>query len=195
MKHFGMRLLFILCFFAIGANIATAREGNTRTTVFVGASSFSDGKTTSTGQTIGMGWGVHLSDNLLFSLSGVSTETQSEYSANGETYPLSASTISARTGVTHFLRATSDASLVPFVGGGFTVASYVIDYTYPDSEFGKTSGTAPGVYGGVGVEMRLGRSFTFIPQYQTDVVNIKTEAGDSVFLRSSGLMLSIRISS
>ena len=178
-----------------GPAMGWAQSGNTRTSIYVGTATYTYGDAETVGSSFGLGWGVSLSDSLLFSISGTSHATEGNYQDGNTSYPISANTISGSTGMTHFLSTNRDAAIVPFYEAGFSVTSYQIDFTYPGSGLGTTSGTAPGAFGSLGVEMRMGSNITFIPQYRINAHNIKTEAGDAAFLRSDGLLISLRIRS
>ena len=189
-------LAFGIFLIQITSSIALAQDqqGQTRTTIFGGTTAFTDGNATSIGSTVGVGWGVTVREQLHFSLSGSSSNTEGNYTTEGATYPINANTLSAQTSLTQFFRTGENNLFIPFAAGGFSVASYAIDFTYPNSTIGRTSGAAPGVFGNFGVEMRMGDHFTLVPQYRVDAMNIRTESGDSVFLRSSGLLFSLKIS-
>lgn len=169
-----------------------AAQGDTRTSIFAGSASLRAGDDTTTGTSFGGGWGVEIQDHLLWSISASHTTTTGERVVNGRTVPLSADSTNLLTGLTHFFNA--DSTFVPFTGGGFSLAAYDIDFAYQNSEIGKTSGTGGGVFGRLGVELRLSRNFTFIPQFNFSIHSIRTDQGGTDSLISDGLLLSFRIS-
>ena len=70
---------------------------------------------------------------------------------------------------------------------------YDIDYDYPNSDVGETSGVGPGVFALGGAEIRLARNIHFIPQYVYSAHVIETEDGDSFTFISQDLVVALRI--
>ena len=184
-------LTMVLALGLVSSN-AWAARGDSRLGVFVGTTSLRAGEDTTTGTTVGLGWGLEIQDQLLWSISAARTSSDGEREVSGQTFPLTADTTSFQTGLTHFFR--PGATLVPFTGGGVSVAAYDVDYTYPGSEIGKSTGTSPGLFARLGLEVRFTRNFTLIPQYRFSVHSIRSDQGDSRSLVSDGLLLSLRFS-
>lgn len=170
-----------------------AARGDSRISVFAGTSTLRGGDDTTTGTTVGMGWGLEIQDQLQWSITAAHTATEGEREVGGQTFPITADTTSLQTGLTHFFRHGS--TFIPFTGGGLSVAAYDVDYSYPDSEIGKSTGTSPGLFARLGLEMRFSKNFTLIPQYRVSVHSIRSDQGDSRSLISDGLLLSLRFSS
>lgn len=185
----GLVLLFAL---GLPDSNAHAARGDSRIGIFVGTSTLRGGDDTTTGTTVGVGWGLEIQEQLLWSITASRTTTEGERVVSGQKFPISADTTNLQTGLTHFFR--SGSAIMPFTGGGISVAAYDVDYTYPDSEIGKSTGTSPGLFARLGVEMRLSRNFTVIPQYHFSVHSIRSDQGDSKSLISDGLLLSLRFS-
>ena len=180
-------------FLALSPGMGLSSERNTRTSVYMGSTVISHGGAKSVGNTFGVGWGVSLSESLLFNISGSTSSTSGEVADGAASYPITANTLTGKMGMTHFLGGNDRSIFVPFYTAGLSVISYEILFDYPGSDIGTTSGTAPGAFGGLGIELRMGSNLTFIPQYRVDAHNIRNEAGDSIFLRSDGVLISIRI--
>jgi hypothetical protein len=185
----GLGLLLVVGFSIPGAHAAT---GDSRISLFAGTSALRAGDDTTTGTTVGVGWGLEIQEQLLWSISASHTSTDGEREVSGQKFPIAAETTNLQTGLTHFFRPGS--TIIPFTGGGISVAAYDVDYTYPESEIGKTTGTSPGLFARLGVEMRFTRNFTVIPQYHFSVHSIRSDQGDSKSLISEGLLLSLRFS-
>lgn len=195
----GIVMAAALC---LGAGLpgtpAWGARGDSRLGIFAGSASLRAGQDTTTGTTIGVAWGLEIQDQVLWSISASRTTTDGErvetdgVEPNERVRPLTASMTNLQTGLTHFFR--QSATFVPFTGGGISLAAYDIDYTYTGSEIGKSSGTGPGIFARLGLEVRFSRNFTLIPQYRFSVHSIKTDQGDSRSLISDGLLLSLRFS-
>lgn len=173
-------------------SLAWGARGDSRLGIFAGSATLRAGQDTTTGTTIGVGWGLEIQDQVLWSISASRTTTEGDHEQGGQVFPLTASTTTLQTGLTHFFRQSD--TIVPFTGGGISLAAYDIDYTYTDSEIGKSTGTSPGIFARLGLEVRFGRNFTLIPQYRFSVHSIQTDQGDSRSLISDGLLLSLRFS-
>lgn len=170
-----------------------AREGDSRTTLFVGTAAFNTTDATTFGTTFGVRYGLEIQDNLIWATGVSYTATSGQQTVDQTTYDISANTSTLRSGLTYLFALGPDSNLLPFAGGGVMVSSYTIDYEFPDSELGQTSGTAPGVYGLGGVEWRLGRNSTFIIEYVASVLVVEKESGGSAPLADSGFLLSLRL--
>jgi hypothetical protein len=160
--------------------------------VVAGGASLRAGDDTTTGTSLGVGWGIEIQNGVLWSINASHTSTDGERQVNGQTVPLSATSTNVHTGLTHFFATTG--AFVPFTGGGLSVAAYDIDYSYQNSEIGKTSGTGGGIFARLGIEVRLNRRFTVIPQYNLSIHSIRSDQGDSRSLISDGLVLALRFS-
>lgn len=178
--------------FLLGHSVAFAARGDSRIGLFAGTSSLRAGDDTTTGTTVGVGWGLEIQEQLLWNITASRTATDGEREVGGQTYPLTADTTNLQTGLTQFFR--PGKTLIPFTGGGVSIAAYDVDYTYPDSEVGKSTGTSPGLFATLGLEVRFNRNFTLIPQYHLSVHSIRSDQGDSRSLISAGLLLSLRFS-
>jgi hypothetical protein len=184
--------LLLGCLLA-GAGSAAAREGDTQTTLFVGTTRFVADDASSYGTTLGASFGYEVIDDLMWSVLGSYSTTDGTAKANGQHYAITARTGNLQTGATYYFNRTPQSLVIPFIGAGLSVISYDVDYTFPNSQLGKTSGTGPGAYALAGLELWLTRSTTFIAQYQLAAHDVRTQSGDHVMLRSGGLLLSIRI--
>lgn len=192
----GRRALAALALFALTCWVpgaAPAREGDSRTTLYVGTAAFNTTDASTFGTTFGVRYGLEIQDNLIWATGVSYTATSGEHTVAGTTYDLAANTSTLRTGLTYLFQLGPDSNLLPFAGGGVSVSSYSIDYDFPDSELGETSGTAPGIYGFGGLEWRLGRNSTFIIEYVSSVHVVEKEAGGSAALADSGFLLSLRL--
>jgi hypothetical protein len=173
---------------------ALAAEGDQRTTIFVGTTTYSDGEATSHGTTFGAKWALEFRKDVEWTISGAYTATEGEHEVEGETYDVSSSTMTFQTGLTRLFNNTPQAAFVPFVGAGLSVLTYDLEYDYPGGEVGDTSGVGPGLFGMAGLEIRVTRTIHFIPEYAISAHAIETEDGDSFVLFSGGLIIAIRIS-
>ncbi len=190
------RILGALCLLAgaalAGGAPALARQGDARTELAAGTTAVRAGDDTTTGTVVSVGWGIEIQEGVLWSISAAHANTDGEREVNGQTAPLSAMVTSVQTGLTHFF--TPGSTLVPFTGGGLSVAAYDIDHSYPTSDIGKTSGTGGGVFARLGVEVRVNPRFTLIPEYSLSIHSIRSDQGDTRSLVSGGLVLALRFS-
>lgn len=178
---------------AWGAAPALARKGDQRFLLYAGTTRFVAGGDTTSGGAFGFGYGYEFADNLQWDASATFASTQGEATGDdGQTYDIEAVTNEYRTGATVYLPLSRN--VVPYAGGGFSLLSYEIDYRYPGSDVGKTSGTGPGGYAHAGIELRFTRNFTVIPQWGFQSHRIQTESGSSETLFSTGFVISLRIS-
>lgn len=176
------------------AFMAFAAEGDQRTTIFVGTTTYSDGEATSRGTTFGAKWALEFRQDVEWTISGAYTATEGEHEVDGENYEVSSSTITGQTGLIRLFNSTPQAAFVPFIGGGLSVLSYDLEFDYPGGDVGDTSGVGPGVFGLAGLEIRISRTIHFIPEYAISAHAIETEDGDSFMLVSGGLVVALRIS-
>ena len=175
------------------ADPAAAAQGDQRTTIFIGTTSYSDGEASSFGTTFGVKWALEFRKDVEWTISGAYAVTEGEHKVQGETYDVSARTTTVQTGLTRLFNNEPSSAFVWFVGGGLSVLSYDLEFDYPGGDVGNTSGVGPGAFGVGGLEIRLTRSIHFIPEYVVSVHSIKTEDGDSFTLVSSGLVIALRI--
>jgi hypothetical protein len=199
-KHYR-RLLPLLVAIGLAAWLgngeARAAKGDSQALLFIGTTTFAAGGATTFGTTFGGSYGFEVLDDLLWSFGGAfsstdASETATDAAGNTQAYKITAVTSEFRTGLTAFFNRRG--AVIPFVGGGLSFMNYDIDYTYPGSEVGKTSGTGPGAFVGAGVELRLTRSTTLILRLTVQEHIIKTETGETTGLTSGGLVFSLRIS-
>lgn len=172
---------------------AQAREGDTRSTLFLGTSAFASTDASTFGTTFGFRFSLEIQNDLLWDTGVSFTSTSGEKTVNDTTFEISANTTTVSTGLTYLFNRGEGSKILPFAGGGVSVASYEIDFDYPDSVLGKTSGTAPGIFGHGGVEFQLGERSTFILQYVASVHSVERESGGSASLISTGFVLSFRL--
>ena len=175
------------------AGVAEARKGDTRTTIFIGQTTYTDGTATTIGTSVGVRWGLEFADDLLWTIGGDYSATEGQRTENNQTFDIEARTTTVRTGLTYLFNNEPQSAIIPFVGAGLSVIQYDIDYTYPGSEVDETSGFGPGPFALGGAEIRLTRNIHFIPQYVYSAHIIETEDGDSFTLISQGLVLALRI--
>ena len=183
----------------LAASVAWGAPGDTRATLYIGTTTFTAGGTTTTGTTFGGSLGFELVQDLMLVVGGGFSATDGEKIADDGTgtgaqrsYPVSTTTAEARVGVARFFNRSG--VVIPYVGGGLTFLNYEIDHTYPGSEMGKNSGTAPGVYAMGGLEVRMTRNTTMIFQLGVQTYSLESETGESVGGTSGGLSFSLRIS-
>ena len=147
----------------VTAGVAEAREGDTRTTIFIGQTAYSDGTATTIGTSVGVRWALEFVDDLLWTIGGDYSATQGQRTENNQTFDIEARATTVRTGLTYLFNNEPQSAIIPFVGARLTVIQYDIDYTYPNSEVGETSGFGPGVFALGGAEFLFSRNIHFIP--------------------------------
>jgi outer membrane protein W len=184
----------LLAVLLLWAGPARARQGDQRLGLFVGTTTTAVQTYTTYGVDFGGSYGYEFADNVLWTVGasfaatdGTATDT------SGNPVTLHANTAEFQTGLLNYFNRHPGSLIIPYVGAGVSVLNYSIDY--PGTTVGTTSGTAPGVYGQVGVEFRMTRNFTVIPQLGVQVHTIKTQTGASTGMISGGLVLTLRISS
>jgi hypothetical protein len=175
------------------ARPVAAAKGDTRTTIFVGTTTYSDEKATTFGTTFGVKWALEFRTDLEWTVSGQYTVTEGQHEVAGETYDIEARTSTFQTGLTRLFNNDRRSTFVWFLGGGLSVLSYDLNFDYPGGEVGETSGVGPGVFGLAGVEIRLAKNVSFIPEYVVNAHAIQTEDGDTFTLLSAGLVVAVRI--
>ena len=188
-------LLAALAVTLIGGTRAGAAEGDTRAGLFLGTTTFSVEGITTSGTTFGGSFGYEFSQDLMWTVAGAFSSTDGEetvvVAGNPQVVQVNATTSEFRTGLLAFFNRTPTSDVIPFVGGGLSLLNYDIDFT--GTVVGKTSGTGPGAYFEVGLELRLTRRVTLIPQLTVQGHTIETETGESTTLLSGGLVISLRI--
>lgn len=120
-----------------------AAEGDTQTLIYIGSSLISIDNATTQGTTIGARWGYEFLDDLLWTVGGAYTATDGTQSVAGTDYQIHANTTTLQTGALYFFGRRPRKLVVPFVGAGIAALDYDVDYRYPGSKTGKTSGTEP----------------------------------------------------
>lgn len=185
--------LVAILFALAGVPTGLAREGDTQSLLYVGTTRFASSDATSYGTTFGGAFGYEVIDNLVWSVGASVSTTDGRAKADGKSYDIYARTTTLQTGPTYYFNRERGSLVIPYVGGGISVLNYDIDYDFPDSDLGKTSGSGGGVYALGGVELVLTRSLTFVAQYTIAAHQIRTEDGDAATLRSGGLGLSLRV--
>ena len=60
------------------AGVAEARKGDTRTTIFIGQTTYTDGTATTIGTSVGVRWALEFADDLLWTIGGDYTATEGE---------------------------------------------------------------------------------------------------------------------
>jgi hypothetical protein len=169
---------------------AWGRKGDTRFGLFVGTTTASiDGQTTF-GTNFGGSYGLELEDDLLWTVGASFATTEGEITSPAPAV-LRSSTAAVQSGLTAFFNRKPDSVAIPFVGAGLSLMNY--DFVYPGTNVGTTSGTGPGAFAQAGVEFRLSRNFTLIPQFGLQVHSIKSETGATLGLLSGGLVFTFRI--
>lgn len=189
-------LLAALAVALIGGTRAGAAEGDTRAGLFLGTTTFSVEGITTSGTTFGGSFGYEFSQDLMWTVAGAFSSTDGEETVvdaagNPQVVQINATTSEFRTGLLAFFNRTPTSDVIPFVGGGLSLLNYDIDFT--GTEVGNTSGTGPGAYFEAGLELRLTRRVTLIPQLTLQGHAIETESGESATLLSGGLVISLRI--
>ena len=194
----SLRFLAAGASFMVASLIASqpvqARQGDQTTTIFVGTTSYTDGTAVTNGTTFGARWALEFQPDLLWTISAQYAATAGEQTSGGAKYDLRTNTTTAQTGVTYLFNNDPSSVVVGRVGGGLSILSYDLEFDYPESDIGKTSGVGPGVFALVGAEIRLAKNISLIPEYVVSAHAIETEAGDSFTLVSAGVVVAILIS-
>jgi hypothetical protein len=196
--HQSLRILAVSAAF-LAASLAAApraqaRQGDQTTTIFVGTTQYTDGTAVTNGTTFGAKWALEFQPNWLWTISAQYAATEGQQKSGGKTYDLTTNTTTGQTGVTYLFNNEPTSAVVGLVGGGLSVMSYDLKFEYPGSDIGDASGVGPGVFALVGVDIRLSRTISLIPEYVVSAHSIETESGDSFTLVSKGLVVAIRIS-
>jgi Outer membrane protein beta-barrel domain len=179
-----------------GAAPAAARQGDSRAGLFIGTTTQSVDQYTTFGTTFGGQYGYEFQDDLLWTLGGSFASTEGTAIVNTPSGPmqvdLRARTAAFQTGLLTYFNRQPSSLVIPFAGGGISFLNYSLEY--PNTVIGTTSGTGPGAYVSLGVELRLTSSLTLIPELGLQVHTIKTQSGDRKGLLSGGLIFTLRIS-
>jgi opacity protein-like surface antigen len=190
----AVRLLFALACVALAAPLYAA-QGDVRGELFIGSNSFATKDDYTYGSILGFTWGYEFEPEVLWTTTAAYSSTDGHHvdTASGQSYPISVRTTMGQTGLLRYFNREPENIVAPFLGGGFSALYYEIDFTYPNSVIGKTAGTGYGVYAMAGLEIKLSRNLTFIPQYRVTSHQIQTESGRSSNLYSVGLLISLRL--
>jgi len=184
-------MITLACLFAWST--ADARQGDQTTTIFVGSALYTDGTATTTGTTFGVKWALEFEPDWLWSISGQYSAAEGEEESGGQKYNLSAQTSTVQSGLTYLVNNHPKSVVVGLLGGGLSILWYELDFDYPGSDIGRTSGVGPGAFVLAGVEIRVAKNIEIIPEYVISAHSIETEAGDRFSLVSAGLQVAIRL--
>lgn len=179
------------------AHAALARKGDARAGLFIGTTTFTVQDYRTFGTTFGGSYGWEFEDDLMWTFGAAFSSTDGEATVtdaagNTQIVETHATAAEARTGLVAFFGRAAGGSVVPYAGAGLSFLNY--DLEFPGTTVGTTSGTGPGAYVQAGVELRLTRNVTLIPQLGVQVHTVKTESGDRTGLVSGGLVFTVRIS-
>lgn len=175
---------------------AFGAKGDTRAGLFVGTTTLTVKSHRIFGTQFGGTFGWEFKEDLLLTVGGsfVSADGDvvvTDSAGNSKVVALSGTTAMASTGLLYYLVRERDAILNVFAGGGVALLNY--DFEFTGTEVGKTSGTSPGFFANVGLEINLTDQLTLILDLGFQAFRIKTEAGDSTGLASGGLVFSLRL--
>ncbi|MBI4082044.1 MAG: outer membrane beta-barrel protein [Candidatus Lambdaproteobacteria bacterium] len=185
-------LLLTACAVALAASLHAA-QGDLRGELFIGSNSFATKDASTYGSIFGFNWGYEFEPEVLWTLTAAYSSTDGHKVVAGQSYPISARTSTAQTGLLRYFNRGPANIVAPFLGGGFSVLYYEIDFNYPESVIGTTAGTGYGVFAMAGAEIRLSRSTTLIPQYRVTSHQIQAQSGRGATLYSVGLLIALRI--
>ena len=171
-----------------------AAQGDSRMGLFVGNHSFRAGEDYTTGVAFGLSYGYEFYKDLLWMLSLTSASTSGLKEVDDEKFELEASSSIVKSGIRAYFNRESGNKVIYYIEGGISAMSYNIDYTYPGCEVCKTAGTGPGAYAGTGLEVRMTKNSTFIPQFNLQGHRITKENGEKLNVTSTSLLISLRIS-
>jgi opacity protein-like surface antigen len=176
---------------------ALGAKGDTRAGLFIGTTTLTVKSYRTFGTHFGGTFGWEFEKNLLLTVGGsfISADGEgvvTDSAGNSQLVNLSGTTAAATTGLLAYLKRDPDSIVNVFVGAGVSLLSYDFDFT--GTEVGKTSGTAPGFFASIGMEINFTDNLTLILDLGIQAYRIKTEAGDSTGLASGGLVFSLRIS-
>jgi hypothetical protein len=177
----------------LAARDARAAEGDSQTLIYIGSSLVAIDDAYSQGTTFGARWGYEFQDDLLWTVGGAFSTTDGTQTVSGAQYDIHANSTTVQSGLLYFFGRRPRKLVLPFVGGGIAAIDYAVDYRYPGSKVGQTSGTGPGVFAFAGVEIWLARAITFILSYQVDAYQIARQDRHTDTLASGGVLLALRI--
>lgn len=170
---------------------ARADQGDSYAGLFLGTTTYGVQSYTTHGGSFGGLYGYEYAENRLWTLGATfASTTGTTTDTSGTTYDLSASTAEFTTGLLAYFTPES-AAVRPYLGAGVSLLAYNLDFT--GTTVGKTKGNGPGVYGRVGLELRLTPHFTLIPQFGLQAHSIRTESGSTTGMLSGGLIFALRI--
>ena len=192
-------LLTGLCLPAVLAfpGVALGAKGDSRAGLFLGTSTQSVDGLRTFGTVFGGNFGFEFEKDLIWTIGGAFTSTDGETvvtdaMGNSQIVSLKSNTAALRSGLLAYFNRKPDSIFVYFLAGGLSVLNY--DFQFGGTSVGDTSGTVPGVFGNLGLEIRFTQSSTVILSYGVQVHRIDTQAGEGVNLISGGLLFSFRIS-
>ena len=178
-------------------SVALGAKGDTRAGLFIGTTTLNLKSYRTFGTHFGGTFGWEFEEDILLTVGGsfVSADGDAvvnDSGGNPQLVNLSGTTAAARTGLLAYLFRDPNSIANVFVGGGVALLSY--DFVFTGTEVGNTSGTAPGFFANIGVEINFTDQLTLILDLGMEAYRIKTESGDSTGLRTGGLVFSLRIS-
>lgn len=197
MRRGGARLAvglgLVLAGFWGCAPSALAAEGDSDWLIYVGSDVAYIDNVPSTGTIFGVRYGYEFREDLLWTIGGNFGATDGTNTVAGKTYNISTNTSTLQSGLLYYFGRDGRKWLIPFVGAGAGVLNYSVDYRYPGSKVGRTSGTGPGGYAFAGLEFWLARALTVIVSYDIEGYQISTQSHGSDTLATGGLILAVRI--
>ena len=202
-RRTGSSFQVILLFMALAATMAStppvalAAKGDTRAGLFIGTTTLTVKNHRTFGTHFGATFGWEFEKDFLLTVGGsfVSADGDvvvTDSGGNSQLVNISGTTAAARTGLLAYLARDPTSIANVFVGAGVSLLNYDFDFT--GTEVGQTSGTSPGFFANIGVEINFTEQLTLILNLGIEAYRIKTEAGDSTGLASGGLVFSLRIS-
>lgn len=172
---------------------ALAMEGDSDWLIYVGSDVVYIDNVASTGTIFGVRYGYEFRDDLLWTIGGNFGATDGTNTVSGKTYNISTNTSTLQSGLLYYFGRDRKKWLIPFVGAGVGVLNYSVDYRYPGSKVGRTSGSGPGGYADAGLELWLAQALTLIVSYDVEGYQISTQSHKSDTLATGGLILAVRI--
>ena len=185
-------LAFLLATFGFSAPLFAAYRTKTITHLAFGSYQLSDSEHSLAGSRVALGVKRLYDPNWAWFATVADGSAQEQFQAsNGNLYTLTAATTTFTGGYEFRFTLDDQGNIEPYLGFGVNVISYNLDYTYPGSTVGKTSGTGLGPVGEVGGRFALGESFTVIPAFQYTAIQVTAENGSKKAIVSSGLYLGL----
>ncbi|MDH5752251.1 MAG: porin family protein [Deltaproteobacteria bacterium] len=173
---------------------AQAKKGDRRSGMFLGSTRYLVGEDQTYGTTFGVLLGYEFIDNLELRATGSYAATSGTKNVDGVDYDLNMNTTIFRLGLTGYFNRHPSSAIYFFAGGGVGYMNYKIDYTYPTSTVNESSGSVPGGYLHMGMDLIMTRNLTIIPMYEYQGYRITTESGEEMNVYSTGFVISIRLS-